>query len=110
MRKFLLVLAFAMIPGLASATGFWFAVGGVILTGPQIGTAIYQPLDGATQRVFYSKNSCEDAINDFVTATVMRGTSQSNGLWPEGTDYTPSAAQFAKLAVTKTVSAACVQQ
>ena len=101
-----LVLSGAMI-GQASATGYWTIIGGVILTGNSIGSAIYQPIDTNSVRVFYSQMSCEKAINDFVTAKLMRGTSFSGGGWPAATDYKVT---FDAIPVTKTVAAACVLQ
>lgn len=101
-----LVLSFAMMSS-AMATGYWTIIGGVILTGNNIGTAIYQPIDTNSVRVFYSKTSCETAINDFVLAELRRGTTAANGVWPAEMDYRED---FSKLAVTKTVSAACVLQ
>ena len=102
------VLSLAMI-GSASATGYYTIIGGVILSGDNIGTAIYQPIDTNSVRVFYSKASCERAINDFVTAKLLRKTSSNDGSWPEATDYRNTDV-FTTLKVTKTVAAACVLQ
>ena len=101
-----LVLSVAMI-GQASATGYWTIIGGVILTGNSIGSAIYQPIDTNSVRVFYSQTSCETAINDFVKAKLMRGTTNTAGGWQVGTDYKTT---FDSVPVTKTVAAACVLQ
>jgi len=102
------VLSLAMV-GSASATGYYAIIGGVILSGDAIGTAIYQPIDTNTVRVFYSQTSCEKAINDFVTAKLMRNTTQQNGTWPAGTDYRNTDV-FTTVKVTKTVAAVCVLQ
>ena len=101
-----LVLSFAMMSS-AMATGHWTIIGGVILTGNNIGTAIYQPIDTNTNRVFYTQIACETAINDFVKAKLMRGTTTNAGAWPVGTDYKTT---FDAIPVTKTVAAACVLQ
>lgn len=107
MKKALLAVALLAASGAASATGYWTIIGGVILTGNSIGSAIYQPIDTNSVRVFYSQISCETAINDFVKAKLMRGTTTNSGGWPVGTDYKTS---FDAVPVTKTVAAACVLQ
>lgn len=109
MKKVLIAAALLAMSGAASATGYWTIIGGVILSGDQIGTAVYQPIDTNSVRVFYSQASCETAINDFVKAKIMRNTSLNNGSWSVDTNY-KSTDQFSGVKVTKTVAAACVLQ
>lgn len=103
MKKVLLAAALFVMAGVASASTYT-AVGGIILTGSAIGTAVYQPIE---LQGFSTEALCEDAINDLVTSKVMRASTASNGTWPAGSDYRTT---FATQAVTKTVAAACVLQ